>query len=545
MRRVAIVGRPNVGKSSLFNRLMGQRVAIVHDQPGVTRDRLAGICKKGPVPFEIIDTGGIGDAPDPDFAEATHTAEQVAIASADLLLFVVDGRAGLTPLDRELAAMLRSGGRQLILIINKIDQEMHEGMSSDFFELGFEEVMTISAAHGRGTHDLLALIGEKLGGTNGEALPEEASAPRLAIVGRPNVGKSSLLNRLLGEERSIVSNIAGTTRDALDVKCELGGNPYVLVDTAGLRHRSRPDTSVEIFSAMRSEESIRRADAGLLVIDAESGVTAQDKRIAGMLQESNKACILLLNKWDLVHKEDGGRASQGEQADVIRQNLFFLDYAPVVCISAKTGQGFSRIFTALESVRSEAETRIGTGELNRFFQNLFEVHPPPSKSGKRFKLLYATQVIPEVQRPFGPPEFLLFVNDEDLITDSYREYLFNRFRERWPFSGLPIRLRLRSRQSRAVQDRKKAGARAAQGEEDSLHIMSATEKEVSVEPPRRPRKPSVRLGGKAQGAKKPPEKNARFKALKKRSGKSKSQLRAPSKNASKSGAKPAKRSSHR
>lgn len=527
MRRVAIIGRPNVGKSSLFNRLMGQRVAIVHDQPGVTRDRLAGICKKGPVPFEIIDTGGIGDAPDPDFAEATHVAAQAAIASADLLLFVVDGRAGLTPLDRELAAMLRAGGRPLILIINKIDQEMHESFVADFFELGFKEVMTVSAAHGRGTHDLLALIGEKLGGIQEETLPEDEAAPRLAIVGRPNVGKSSLLNRLLGEERSIVSNIAGTTRDALDVKCELGGEPYVLVDTAGLRHRSRPDTSVEIFSAMRSEEAIRRADAGILVIDAESGVTAQDKRIAGMLQESNKACIILLNKWDLVRKDDGGRASQGEQSDVIRKNLFFLDYAPVVCISAKTGQGFSRIFTALKSVRQESDTRIGTGELNRFFRDLFEVHPPPSKSGKRFKLLYATQVVPEVQRPFGPPEFLLFVNDEDLITDSYREYLFNRFRERWPYPGLPIRLRLRSRETRAVQDRKKAGARSALEQEFSHEAPG--QEEVVTTPVRPRKKPGVRLGGKAQGAKKPPEKNARFKALKKRTGKTKTQVRAASK----------------
>jgi GTP-binding protein len=510
MRRVAIVGRPNVGKSSLFNRLMGRRVAIVHDQPGVTRDRLAGICKEGPVPFEIIDTGGIGDSPDPDFAEATHTAAQAAIASADLLLFVLDGRAGLTPLDRELAAMLRSGGRPLILVINKIDQEMHESLANDFYELGFPEILTVSAAHGRGTHDLLASICEKLGGID-SALPEDEPAPRLAIVGRPNVGKSSLLNRLLGEERSIVSNIAGTTRDALDVRCELGGEPYILVDTAGLRHRSRPDTSVEVFSAMRSEEAIRRADAGLLVIDAESGVTAQDKRIAGMLQQSHKACLILLNKWDLVRKEDGGRASQGDQADQIRQDLFFLDYAPVVCLSAKTGQGFSRIFSALKSVRRDADTRIGTGELNRFFRELFEVHPPPSRSGKRFKLLYATQVVPEVQRPFSPPEFLLFVNDADLITDAYREYLFNRFRERWPYHGLPIRLRLRGRESREVQDRKKAGL--SPGGDDGGG------KEAKVPLPERikKKKPGVRLGGKALGAKKPPRKNAKFAAMKKRS----------------------------
>lgn len=514
MRRVAIVGRPNVGKSSLFNRLMGRRVAIVHDQPGVTRDRLAGICKTGPLPFEIIDTGGIGDAPDPDFAEATHVAAQAAIASAELLLFVVDGRAGLTPLDRELARMLRAGGRPLILIINKIDQEMHESLAADFFELGFPEVLTMSAAHGRGTHDLLAKIAEKLGGIQVEGTEEgvEVSSPRLAIVGRPNVGKSSLLNRLLGEERSIVSNIAGTTRDALDVKCELGGEPYVLVDTAGLRHRSRPDTSVEIFSAMRSEEAIRRADAGLLVIDGESGVTSQDKRIAGMLQESQKACIILLNKWDLVRKEDGGRASQGEQSDVIRKDLFFLDYAPVVCISAKTGQGFSRIFSALKSVRTQADTRIPTGELNRFFRDIFEQHPPPTKSGKRFKLLYATQVVPEVYRPFHPPEFLLFVNDPDLIIDSYREYLFNQFRARWPYPGLPIRLRMKGRETREVQDRKKA-ARAVLSE-GALSVQDGVEAiEQKPKSPRRPpakaiprprrlpsHKPRTRLGGKKTGA---------------------------------------------
>lgn len=510
MRRVAIVGRPNVGKSSLFNRLMGRRVAIVHDQPGVTRDRLAGLCRSGPEPFEIIDTGGIGDAPDPDFADATHVAAQAAIASADLLLFVVDGRSGLTPLDRELAGMLRSGGRPLILVVNKIDQEMHESLAVDFFELGFPDVLMISAAHGRGTHDLLEKIGYILGeseGLVGNENPEEGSAPRLAIVGRPNVGKSSLLNRLLGEERSIVSNIAGTTRDALDVKCELGGEPYILVDTAGLRHRSRPDTSVEIFSAMRSEEAIRRADAGLLVIDGESGVTTQDKRIAGMLQESQKACIILLNKWDLVRKEDGGRASQGEQSEVIRNDLFFLDYAPVVCISAKTGQGFSRIFSALKSVRTEAHTRIPTGELNRFFRDVFEQHPPPSKSGKRFKLLYATQVVPEVPRPFNPPEFLLFVNDEALITDAYREYLFNRFRARWPYPGLPIRLRMKGRETREVQDRKKASRAAVQAAPPVHGEHMAPEKpgRSPVKAAPRPRqlashKPRTRLGGKKTGA---------------------------------------------
>jgi len=509
MRRVAIVGRPNVGKSSLFNRLMGRRLAIVHDQPGVTRDRLAGICREGAFPFEIIDTGGIGDAPDPDFAEATHTAAQAAIASADILLFVVDGRAGLTLLDKELAEMLRAGGRPLLLVVNKIDQELHEGMVTEFHELGFPETVAVSAAHGRGTTDLLGLVLGKLAGMDGADAAEEPEAPRLAIVGRPNVGKSSLLNRILGEERSIVSDIAGTTRDALDVRCDLGGTPYVLVDTAGLRHRSRPDTSVEIFSAMRSQEAIRRADAGLLVIDAQNGVTSQDKRIAGMLQESRKACVVLLNKWDLVRKEDGGRASQGEQAAVIRDDLFFLDYAPVICLSARTGQHLGRVFTALKQVRRASETRITTGELNRFFRELFEHHPPPSKSGKRFKLLYATQVVPENPRPFQPPEFLLFVNDEELITDAYREYLFNRMRERWPFEGLPILLRLKGRETREVQDRKKDGAIRASGSRKAKSARSSkqssqnqpVETKKPVKPAPRPRrmpshKPKGRLGGR-------------------------------------------------
>jgi GTP-binding protein len=494
MRRIAIVGRPNVGKSSLFNRFMRRRVAIVHDQPGVTRDRLAGICREGPFPFEVIDTGGIGDAPDPDFAAATQTAAQAAIASADLLLFVVDGRAGVTLLDQELAGMLRAGGKPILLVVNKIDMEQHESAVAEFDELGFGDVISISAAHGRGTGALFDQVVSRLGGMDSADEAEEPDAPRLAIAGRPNVGKSSLLNRLLGEERSIVSDIAGTTRDALDVRCDLGGTPYILVDTAGLRHRSRPDTSVEVFSAMRSEEAIRRADLGMLVIDAQSGVTSQDKRIAGMIQQSRKPCIILLNKWDLVRKEDGGRASQGEQAEVIRGDLFFLDYAPVICLSAKTGQHLGRLFTALKQVRRASETRIPTGELNRFLRDLLEVHPPPSKSGKRFKLLYATQVVPENPRPFQVPEFLLFVNDESLITDPYREYLFNRIRERWSFEGLPIQLRLKGRETRAVQDRKKDGA-ARGGSRSEQHARKETKEFPG--PRRLPsHKPQSRLGGK-------------------------------------------------
>ena len=470
MHRIAIVGRPNVGKSSLFNRLIGRRFAIVHDQPGVTRDRLAAVCHQGKQPFELIDTGGIGDAPDPEFAEATRVAAMAAIASADLLLFIVDGRAGVTPLDRELAEQLRRSSKPLFLVINKIDEEMHESLITDFYGLGFKAMFTMSAAHGRGMSDLMLAIDKTLGEAEEKKNQVEVTVPKLAIVGRPNVGKSSLLNKLLGEERTIVSDISGTTRDAIDVACNFNGTPYILVDTAGLRHRSRPDTSVEVFSAMRSQEALRRADVGVLVLDATAGVTAQDKRIAGMLQESMKPCIIVLNKWDLMHKEDGGRVAQGEEADRIRTELFFLDFAPVVCLSAKTGQQVKRLLTALEEVRVAAEVRIGTGELNRFFKDVWENQPPPSRGGRRFKLLYATQVVPEIKKPFYPPEFLLFVNDAKLMIDSYEKYLLNTLRATWPFTGLPVRLLLKGRLSREEQDRK-----VKVGEKDS-----AMKKEMPV-----------------------------------------------------------------
>jgi GTP-binding protein len=467
MYRVAIVGRPNVGKSSLFNRLLGRRLSIVHDQPGVTRDRLAAVCDKADIPFEIIDTGGIGDAPDPDFAEATHAAAMAAIQSADLLLFVVDGRAGVTPLDHELALQLRRADKPLLLIVNKIDEKMHESFLNDFYQLGFDQMLSVSAAHGVGMHHLMESIKKHLGNCEERQSLVKEAIPKLAIVGRPNVGKSSLLNKIFGEERSIVSPISGTTRDAIDIQCDLKGVPYLLVDTAGLRHRSKPDTSVEIFSAMRTQEALRRADVGILVLDATVDITAQDKRIAGMLQESFKPCLIVANKWDLVHKEDGGRASQGDYAATIRSELFFLDYAPIICLSAKTGQEVGRLLTALEEVRKAAEVRITTGELNRFFKAVWEHQPPPSRGGRRFKLLYATQVTPEVRPPFHTPEFLLFVNDAKLMTDSYHKYLLHALRSEWPFAGLPIRLRLQGRLSREEQDRKAEGTQQ--------HVRTKTE----------------------------------------------------------------------
>ncbi len=440
MRSVAIVGQPNVGKSALFNRLAGKKISIVHDQPGVTRDRITAVCRLGNAPFELVDTGGIGSEPDPDFAQATHDAAEIAIASADVLLFVVDGQAGATPLDWEVAAKLRSSGRPVILVVNKVDTEAHEGFSADFAALGFERTEGVSAAHGRGIAGLVTEIDKLLPKADDEAAAVDG--PRLAIVGRPNVGKSSLVNSLLEDRRAIVSNIPGTTRDAVDIAYERDGRRFVLCDTAGIRHRSKHDTSVEVFSVMRSEATIERADLCVLVIDATAGVTTQDKKIAGLIQKAHKAAIIVLNKWDLI---GGGREELREHVERVRQELFFLSYAPVIALSAKTGENLRRLFTTVEKVRQHATRRAGTGEINRLLREAMERQPPPMRGNKRFKLLYVTQLSPASPRPFQPPEFLLFVNDPRLMPDSYGNYVCARIREKWEYPGLPILLRKRGR----------------------------------------------------------------------------------------------------
>jgi GTP-binding protein len=449
MRVAAIVGRPNVGKSALFNRLAGRQISIVHDQPGVTRDRLAAVCKIGKESFEIIDTGGIGSEPDPDFAESTKEAAEVAIAGAQVLILVVDAQTGATPLDAELARRLRSSGRPLVLAVNKVDHAGLEATASDFVRLGIEPILTVSAAHGLGIDDLIAAIEEHLPGGDGPELSEIEKAPRLALVGRPNVGKSSLINALLGENRTIVSDIAGTTRDAVDIVCEHEGQPFVFCDTAGIRHRSKHNTSVEVFSVMRSEKTIERADLCVLVIDATTGLTSQDKKIAGLIQEAGKACILALNKWDLVLKDAGKdadeRALLKEHMERLRVELFFLPYAPVVILSAKTGENVRRLFSTIEKVRQHATRRVGTGELNRLLKAAVERQAPPMRSNRRLKILYATQIFNDRARPFDPPAFLLFVNDPRLLPASYLNYLTARIREEWEFPGLPVSLRLRGR----------------------------------------------------------------------------------------------------
>lgn len=446
MRNVAIVGRPNVGKSAIFNRLAGRKISIVHDQPGVTRDRIVAVCKLGDAPFEIVDTGGIGADPDPDFAKSTHAAAEIAIESADLLLFVVDGQDGATPLDLELAERLRRSGRPAILLVNKVDVPEHDDFPADFARLGFATTLGVSAAHGRGIGELVEAIEDVL---PPEEIVAQLEAPKLAFVGRPNVGKSSLVNSILDDQRSVVSPIPGTTRDAIDTACEWDGKSFVLCDTAGIRHRSKHNASVEVFSVMRSEEAIRRADLCVLVIDAAEGVTSQDKKIAGLIQESRKACLVALNKWDLVQSH--GQADSDllrEHVARVREELFFLNYAPVVALSAKTGVNVKRLFTTIEKIRQHATRRTGTGELNRLLRGVMERQPPPLHGKRRFKLLYATQLVPPNPRPFQVPVFLLFVNDPRLLPESYTNFLSARLREKWQYPGLPIFLRTRGREKR-------------------------------------------------------------------------------------------------
>lgn len=452
MYSVAIVGRPNVGKSALFNRLAGKKISIVHDQAGVTRDRITAVCRLGRSLFEIVDTGGIGADPDPDFAGPTQQAAEIAIEAAQVLLLVVDGQTGATPLDRELANRLRSSSRPVILVVNKVDVEQHEDFVADFAGLGFEHTIGVSAAHGRAIDELIECVDELLPlDENPEGIDD---SPKLALVGRPNVGKSSLINAILDDERAIVSDIAGTTRDAVDISYERDGQKFILCDTAGIRHRSKHSSSVEVFSVMRSEESIERADLCILVIDATTGVQMQDKKIAGLIQKAKKAAIIVLNKWDLIVDEgDDEPALLREHTKRIHEELFFLDYAPVVILSAKTKQNVKRLFTMVEKVRQHATRRAGTGELNRLMKAVMDRQQPPTHGTKRFKLLYATQVAPMYPRPFTPPQFVLFVNDPRLLPDSYMSYLTSRLREQWEFPGLPVLIKQRGREAKTKEER--------------------------------------------------------------------------------------------
>jgi GTPase len=448
---VAIVGRPNVGKSALFNRLVGRNIAIVHDQPGITRDRLASLSTRGRRPFTVWDTGGIGGAGETELTAQVRLAADAAMRESDVILFVVDAQAGLNPIDQELAKLLRKSKRPVVLVVNKIDHEKHESLESDFAALGFDNSVPISSAHGRGIPTLLAAIDSLLPQSKIENRESKIESPplSLAIVGKPNAGKSSLINAILRDTRTIVSELPGTTRDAVDILYERGGENFLLIDTAGMRARSKHSTSVEVFSVMRAERTVRRANLCVLVIDLTSGLTSQDKRIAGLIQEAEKPCVVVLNKWDLVKPSRGAKAAMEQTIADVRERLFFLDYAPVLVGSARTGENVDQLFRLISVVRKAARTRIGTGVLNRLLRAALEESPPPMIGTKRLKLFYAAQTRTENEEALEAAKIVLFVNQPKLLSDTYSRYLERRIRAAWPFPGLPVLFSCRARSEKA------------------------------------------------------------------------------------------------
>lgn len=426
MSLVAIVGRPNVGKSTLFNRILGRRTAIVDDQPGVTRDRHYAAAEWGGKRFTVVDTGGYVPASEDVMEVAIREQAEVAMEEADLVLFVVDGRAGLHPVDLDLADLLRRSGGRVRLVVNKVDSEALGGGAGEFYRLGLGEPLSVSALVGRGTGDMLDAVTTELAG-----LPEAPADMRLkiAVLGKPNVGKSSLVNALLGRRRHIVTDIPGTTRDAIDAVVRYHGEEILLIDTAGLRRRSRIQESVEFYSAVRTLKSIERCDVVVLLVDVQSGLEGQDLRILELALERKRPVVLAVNKWDLVEK-DSGTAARLERA--LRDRLRKHDFLPVVFISALTGQRVSRIIELARAVNREQERRIGTGELNGALGEDIAAFPPRSRSGKEITIKYVTQA------DIRPPVFAFFCNEPSLVDDGYRRYLENRIRERFGFTGVPL-----------------------------------------------------------------------------------------------------------
>jgi len=429
---VAIVGRPNVGKSTLFNRIIGRNFAIVEDMPGVTRDRNYAEAEWMEKHFLLVDTGGFEPEAIDSMYSMMRDQTTLAIEEADFIIFLMDGRDGLLPADIEVSQRLRASGKAVIYAVNKVDGERHEGFVPEFYRLGIDTLFPLSARHGAGFSDLMDELGRLLPDSPaGTEEQDRISIPRIAIVGRPNVGKSSFVNSLIGEDRMIVSPVAGTTRDAVDSMYQYYGRKYILVDTAGIRSRGRISQGVEKYSVMRAMKSLSRADVALVLMDASEGVTEQDERIAGLVHEEGKGLIIILNKWDLV--PDKEETYKRFMADV-RQRLKFADYAPVLTISAATRQRITKVFDEIDQVIKESEKRVPTAELNRAFEQLTAAHEPPLYHGKRVKYYYLTQV------GIKPPTFIAFVNYPEGVHFSYLRYIENNLRESFGFSGTPVRI---------------------------------------------------------------------------------------------------------
>ena len=432
---IAIVGRPNVGKSMLFKKLVGQRLSIVEDTPGVTRDRLYAEAEWRNRKFDLVDTGGIEPSADSQILAFMRQQAEIAIQHATVILFVCDIKTGLTASDQEVANMLLRSQKPVVLAVNKMDQV---GITNpdiyEFYNLGLGDPIAVSAVHGHGTGDLLDACMEYFPPEDGEE--EEDDVIKVAIIGKPNVGKSSLVNRILGEQRVIVSDMAGTTRDAVDSYFENQKGKYLFIDTAGMRKKSKVDDRIEKFSVLRATMAIERADVCLILVDANEGVTEQDTKVAGLAHEAGKACIIVVNKWDAIEKDD---KTMDHMRQDIRRDLSYMTYAPIVFISALTGQRVDRLFDLINYVNDQASLRITTGMLNTVLADATARVQPPTDKGRRLKIYYMTQI------GIKPPHFVCFCNDAKLFHFSYQRYLENQIRSTFGLEGTPVRLTIRQK----------------------------------------------------------------------------------------------------
>ncbi len=432
---VAIVGRPNVGKSTLFNKLIGQRLSIVDDTPGVTRDRIYGDCEWEGRKFSLVDTGGIEPSANDVILSQMRAQAQLAIDAADVIVLVTDIRSGLVATDADIAAMLLKSGRPVVLCVNKCDSVGEPPADFyEFYNLGLGDPVQVSSVHGHGTGDLLDRVIEHLPEEDGRE--EEGELIRVAIIGKPNVGKSSLVNRISGENRCIVSDIAGTTRDAIDTEVENAYGHFILIDTAGLRRRNKVDDSIEKYSVIRAQMAIERADVCVIMIDATVGFTDQDSKVAGLAHEAGKGCVIAVNKWDAVEKDGNTMTAYRKK---LEEDFSFMSYAPFLFLSSKTGQRIDRLFELIKHVANSNAMRIATGMLNDVLAQATARVQPPTDKGKRLKIYYMTQASTK------PPTFVCFVNSAELFHFSYQRYLENRIRETFGLEGTPVRFIVRER----------------------------------------------------------------------------------------------------
>lgn len=432
---VAIVGRPNVGKSTFFNRIVGRRIAIVEDIPGVTRDRIYADGKWQAAEFTMIDTGGIDVNSEEVLLVQIREQAQLAMETADVILFLTDAREGVLSDDYEVANMLRRCNKPIVLAVNKVDHVNYEELMYEFYELGIGTPYPISSVQGMGLGDLLDAIVAEL--PNQDDAFDDSNTTKIAIVGKPNAGKSSLVNAITGDNRVIVSDIPGTTRDAIDTLFSIEDKDYILIDTAGMRKKARiEDASLERYSVIRALTAVRRCDVAIIMIDATENVSEQDARIAGYIEEMGKACIVVVNKWDLIKKDN---KTVDKYKDNIMSTLYFIDYAPMQFISCLTGQRVNKILDLVDEVNKKAKTRISTGVLNDAIDEAVMLVSPPSNKGRRLNILYATQA------SVAPPHFIIFVNNDELMSTSYLRYLRNHLRKAFDLFGTPIKLTIRSR----------------------------------------------------------------------------------------------------